>query len=552
MRGDLDHTNHLRFTMTHIRFASLVPVALLALLTTAPSYAQTLRVALSSEPTAVDPHYHVLAPNNALAAHIFDSLVDTDEAQRLTPGLATAWKSDGGSKWTFTLRKGVKFSNGKPFSAEDVLFTFCRVVKNETSIAGGNKDLIRNMRSVEAVDPHTLVVTTADPEPLLPRLLAGVPIISASIAAHGKISFSLDTNCGVTGPWPSVNQFNEGSVAIGTGAYKLKSYVRGSAIELVRNEGYWGEKPHWENVKMVPVTNAAPRVAGLIAGDYDLIENPAARDLGRLKDDKRFAYEMTPSSRIIFFQLDVGRNPSPLVKDDKGGNPLQDVRVRKAMSMAIDREAIARRIMDGAAQPAYQFLPTGMFGTLPHPPVIKYDPAAAKKLLADAGYANGFDLTLSATNDRYVNDGQIAQAVAGYLSQIGIRTKVDAMTRAIYFPRRAKREFSFAMGGWGSAEASSFLRYWAISLDEKKTHGTSNYGALADPAFDELVGKALVTLDDEKRAELLRQALSRLLDLHAFIPLHFENTLWAHRADIAYAGRADQYTLAMSAKPVKK
>jgi peptide/nickel transport system substrate-binding protein len=240
------------------------------------------------------------------------------------------------------------------------------------------------------------------------------------------------------------------------------------------------------------------------------------------------------------------------VNDGKGANPLQDVRVRKAMSMAIDRDAIAKRIMDGGAQPAYQFLPTGMFGTLPNPPVIKFDPAAAKKLLAEAGYPNGFEITLSATNDRYINDGQIAQAVAGYLAQIGIRTKVDAMTRAIYFPRRAKKEFSFAMGGWGSAEASSFLRYWAASPDDKKTRGTSNYGGLADPALDELIGRALSTMDDDKRAELLQQSLSRLLETHAFIPLHFESTIWAHRADIAYAGRADQSTLAMSAKPVKK
>ena len=524
----------------------------LAWLAAAPSGAQTLRIALSSEPTSVDPHYHDLAPNNALASHIYGTLADTDEAQRLIPGLATAWKNDGANKWTFTLRKGVKFSNGKPFTAEDVIFTFCRVAKNETSIAGGNKDLIRNIRAVEAPDPYTLVITTTEPEPLLPRLLSGINILTASIAAHGKIAFAVDSNCGVTGPWPSVTQFNEGSVAIGTGPYKLKSYVPGSAIELQRNDGYWGDKPHWESVKMVPVTNPGPRLAGLIAGDFDLIENPAARDLGRLKDDKRFAFETTPSSRVIYFQLDVGRSPSPLVNDGKGANPLQDVRVRKAMSMAIDRDAIAKRIMDGGAQPAYQFLPTGMFGTLPNPPVIKFDPAAAKKLLAEAGYPNGFEITLSATNDRYINDGQIAQAVAGYLAQIGIRTKVDAMTRAIYFPRRAKKEFSFAMGGWGSAEASSFLRYWAASPDDKKTRGTSNYGGLADPALDELIGKALSTMDDDKRAELLQQSLSRLLETHAFIPLHFESTIWAHRADIAYAGRADQSTLAMSAKPVKK
>ncbi len=536
--------------MTNFRRA-LPALAALALAAT-PAAAQSLRIALSSEPTAVDPHYHVLAPNNALAAHLFDALVDTDEAQRLTQGLATAWKNDGANKWTFTLRKDAKFSNGRPFTAADAIFTFCRVAKNETNIASGNKDLMRSFKSVEAPDPYTLVVTTAEPEPLLPRLLAGISLLTSSITAHGKITFNLDANCGVTGPWPSVSQFNEGSVAIGTGPYKLKSYVRGSAIELVRNDGYWGPRPHWETVKMVPVTNAGPRLAGLIAGDFDLIENPAARDLQRIRDDKRLAFEATPSARVIFFQLDVARNPSPFVNDGKGVNPLQDARVRKAMALAIDREAIVKRIMDGGAVVAHQFLPAGMYGTLPNPPVVKFDPAAARKLLAEAGYANGFDLTLTATNDRYINDGQIAQAVAGYLSQVGIRTKVDAMTRAIYFPRRAKKEFSFSMGGWGSAEASSFLRYWAAAPDEKKTRGTSNYGGLADPQLDELVARALVTMDDDKRAELLRQSLSRLLELNAFIPMHFESSLWAHKADIAYTGRADQYTFAMNAKPAKK
>ena len=348
--------------MTHFRRA--FPALAALVLAATPAAAQSLRIALSSEPTAVDPHYHVLAPNSALAAHIFDTLVDTNEAQRLIPSLATTWKNDGANKWTFTLRKDAKFSNGKPFTASDAIFTFCRVAKNETNIASGNKDLMRSFKAVEAPNPYTLVITTAEPEPLLPRLLAGISLLSSSITAHGNISFNLDANCGVTGPWPSVSQFNEGSVAIGTGPYKLKSYVRGSALELVRNESYWGPKPHWDAVKMVPVTNAGPRLAGLIAGDFDLIENPAARDLQRIREDKRLAFEATPSARVIFFQLDVARSPSPFVNDGKGANPLQDARVRKAMALAIDREAIVKRLMDGGAVVAHQFLPTGMYGTV--------------------------------------------------------------------------------------------------------------------------------------------------------------------------------------------
>jgi peptide/nickel transport system substrate-binding protein len=306
-------------------------------------------------------------------------------------------------------------------------------------------------------------------------------------------------------------------------------------------------------VRFVPVTNAGPRLAGLLAGDYDVIENPAARDLNRIKNDKRFSHVITPSTRVIYFQLDVARDQSPFVKAENGGNPLKDARVRKAMSLAIDRDAIVKRIMDGAAEPAYQFLPTGMFGTLPNPPVLRYDQAAAKQLLREAGFPNGFQLTLSATNDRYINDGQITQAVAQYLTQIGIHTEVDAMTRAIYFPRRSKKEFSVALGGWGSTtgEASSFLRQWAATPDEAKTVGGSNYGGYSDPEFDTLIRTAVSTLDEGKRAELLRQAGAKVLEGGAFIPLHFESTIWAYKADLTYVGRADQFTLAMSVKPAK-
>lgn len=518
-----------------------------------PAMAQTLRIALASEPTAVDPHYHELTPNNALALHIFDNLVLQDEKQALKPGLAVSWENDGKNRWTFKLRQGVKFSNGQPFGAQDVVFTFCRTLKNETKVSDSFADVTGNFAKVETPDEGTLVIETKVPEPLLPTLLSSLPILSASIVQHDKISYDIGTNCGVTGPWPTVNNFNDGTMAIGTGPYKLKSYVRGSAIELERNPDYWGGAQPWASVRFVPVTNAGPRLAGLLAGDYDVIENPAARDLGRIRDDKRFGHVITPSTRVIYFQLDVARDESPFVKAPDGKNPLKDARVRKAMSLAIDREAIVKRIMDGAAEPAYQYLPTGMFGTLPNPPKLAYDPAAAKKLLAEAGYPNGFQLTLSSTNDRYINDSQITQAVAQYLTQIDIKTEVDAMTRAIYFPRRAKREFSVAIGGWGSAtgEAASFLRQWPPTPNEAKTLGGSNYGGYKNEAFDKVIRTAVSTLDDKTRAELLQQAMTLVLNDGAFIPLHFESGIWAFKSSLAVAGRADQYMLAMSVKPAK-
>ncbi len=533
--------------LTILTGATLLSAPLVA----APATAQNLRIALASEPTAIDPHYHDLSPNNALISHIFDGLVRQDELQRLHPGLASSWDNDGKNRWTFKLRPGVTFSNGKPFSADDVIFTFCRTLKNETAVAGSFADISGNFAAIEAPDPQTVVITTKVPEPLLPSLIAGLGILSSSIAKHDKLTFDVAKNCGVTSPWPTVSNFNDGSAAIGTGPYTLKSYVRGSAIELERNPTYWGLAEPWASVRFVPVTNAGPRLAGLLAGDYDVIENPAARDLGRLRSDARFAHIITPSSRVIYFSLDVARDQSPFVKADDGKNPLKDVRVRRAMSLAIDRDTIVKRIMDGAAEPAYQFLPAGMFGTLPNPPKLAFDPAAAKKLLAEAGYPNGFQVTLSATNDRYINDSQVTQAVAQYLTQIGIKTEVDAMTRAIYFPRRAKKEFSVALGGWSSSEASSFLRQWAATPDQAKTVGGSNYGGWSNAEFDTLIREAIQTLDDGKRAQMLQKGIGMVLEGAAFIPLHFESTIWAYKANLAMTGRADQYTLAMSIKPAK-
>lgn len=514
--------------------------------------AQSLTVALSSEPTSADPHYHKQTQNDALSAHIYDSLIYRSADMQLKPGLAVSWKNLDDLTWELKLREGVKFSNGEPFTSQDVLFSVCRTLNNETNISQSYMTVTKLLTDVQTPDDHTVILKTAAPFPLMPAELARqLPIIWNGIVEHGPLKFAPKEGCGVTGAWPTVVDFNNGEDAIGTGPYKLKSYVKGTGIELERNETYWGEKPHWQTVKFVPVPNAGPRLTGLLSGDFDVIENPAARDLPRLKDNGKFEYVATPSTRLIFFQPDVGRNPSPFVKSPDDKNPLQDLRVRKAISMAIDRKTINARIMDGLATPAYQFMPDGMFGALPAAPEIKYDPEGAKKLLAEAGYPNGFELTLSSTNNRYVNDAQVTQAVAQYLSRIGIKTHVDAMTASIYFPKRAKREFSFAMGGWPAetGEASALFQLWVASLDSARSLGTSNYGGFSNADFDKVYEQAIVTVDPEKREKLLQESTQIALDNLPLIPLHFESSIWAFRKGLTYEGRRDQYTLAMSVRP---
>ncbi|OZI80479.1 ABC transporter substrate-binding protein [Bordetella genomosp. 6] len=514
--------------------------------------AQSLKIALSSEPTSADPHYHKQTQNDAFSAHVYSSLIGRDADMKLVPALATSWKNLDDLTWEFKLRDDVKFSNGKPFTSEDVLFTICRTLNNETNVSQSYMDTTKRIADVQTPDAHTVIIKTAAPLPLLPAELArSLPIVWNGIVEHGKLTFNPKEGCGVTGPWPTVADFNNGKDAIGTGPYKLKSYVKGTGIELERNDNYWGPKPYWKDVKMVPVPNAGPRLTGLLSGDFDVIENPAARDLPRIKSNPQFGFVATPSTRLIFFQPDVGRNPSPLVKSADGKNPLQDLRVRQAISMAIDRKTIVTRLMDGIATPAYQYMPDGMFGGVPNAPEIKYDPEGAKKLLAEAGYANGFELTISTPNDRYVNDGQIAQAVAQYLSRVGIKANVDAMTASLYFPKRAKREFSFSMGGWPAevGEASALFQLWVASLDSPRSLGTSNYGGFSNAEFDKVFTEALVTVDVAKREKLLQQSTQIALDNVPLIPLHFESSIWAFRKGLAYEGRRDQFTLAMSVKP---
>ena len=514
--------------------------------------AQKLTIGLSSEPTAIDPHYHELTPNIALSLHMFDALVSMDENSKIKPSLAASWENRDDTTWVFKLRDGVKFSNGAPFTANDVIYSFCRVLNNETSVSGSFTDQVKNMASVEKEDDKTIVIKTKTPEPLILSDLTQVFIISSSFAKFDKLTFDPKNGCGVTSPWPTVTQFNDGSIAAGTGPYKLKSYVKGSGIELVRNDGYWGDKPAWSEVKLVPVPNAGPRLAGLLAGDYDVIENPAARDVARIKANAKFSHVITPSNRVIFLQLDQ-RDNSPFIKTEKGGNPFKDLRVRQAVSQAIDRKAIVTRIMDGAAAPANQFIPGNMFGAMPDAPELPFDPANAKKLLAEAGYPNGFEVTLSATNDRYINDGQIAQAIAQYLTQIGIKTNVDAMTRSIFFTKRSGQEFSFSQGGWGSTtgEASSFLRAFVATRNKDKAVGLSNYGGFSDPEFDPIILKAITTVNEAEREKLLRQAGKRAMEQMSHIPIHFESSIWAFRSDLDVKGRADQMTLAMGVKPKK-
>jgi len=528
-----------------MRRAALLLAAVLA----APAGAQTLRIAMSAEPTSADPQHYGFTPNNTLRGNVYDGLFNLDAKLKPLPGLAVSWSRSDDLTWRFELRHDVRFHNGAPFTSADVVFSYCRTLNNDSEIASSFSRTARRLASVTPDGPHAVVIKTVVPEPLLRTDLAGLAILSRATGPQREISFDVASKCGGGEGWPTLPQFNDGTAAIGTGPFRQRSFEKGGEIVLTRNDTYWGPKPPWAEVRLRAVAQAGPRLAGLLSGDYDLIEAPSTADLPRLREDPDLAHASAPTPRLVFLQLDQ-RESSPFIRAPDGKNPLRDVRVRRALSLAIDRTAIVDRVMDGVALAASQVLPDFMTGTIPDLPVPAMDAAEARRLLAEAGYPDGFSVTISGPNDRYINDARILQVLAQYWNRIGVKTEVDAMPGAVYFGRRAKREFSIPLGGYASGEEPIlFYRPWLLTTDAPRGRGTSNYGAWSNAAFDDVASRAMLTMDTPARAALEQQAARIVADQVPIIPLHFELAVWAFRKGVSYEGRMDQRTLAAEVTP---
>ncbi|HZP78162.1 MAG TPA: ABC transporter substrate-binding protein [Pseudolabrys sp.] len=519
-----------------------------------PAAAQELRIGLASEPTSIDPHFHDLGPNNSMRHHIFEGLTTQNAEQKVSPELAVSWRALDDTTWEFKLRPNVKFSNGMAFSAKDVVYTICRIPTVENS-PSSMSPAVSAFVGVETPDPLTVVIKTNGPQPLVPSNLAGIGILSAEINGGKDVRFK-QGGCENLGKPPQAPDFNDPAHEVGTGPFKLVNYTRGQQIILARNDSYWGGPSHWKQVMFRPMANAAARVAALIAGDVDMIENPPIPDFDRLKG-AGFTISEGLSNRVIYIHLDQNKDPAwktPGVRGTDGKNPFLDKRVREAVSIAINRKAIDDRIMGGHAVPAGELLPYPLFGATKDFPVAKYDPERAKKLLAEAGYPNGFEVTLGTPNDRYINDEKIAQAVAQMLTRVGIKTQVDASTASTFFTKRNKFEFSMYLAGWSpdSGEMSNSLNSLVVTLQPDKGRGTTNRGRYSNPALDELVIKAKATVDDAAREKLLQQASKLVIEDYGIIPLHFEVTPWAMRKGLSYKPRVDQFTIASDVKETGK
>ncbi len=499
-----------------------------------------INIGLQAAITSMDPHFHNLSPNNSMMLHVFDPLIKRDDNQKLVPGLATSWKALNDLTWEFKLRKNVRFHDGSPFTAEDVAFTLKRapdVPNSPSSFATFTKPIVE----VKIVDPHTIVFKTATPHVLLPSDLASVLIISK---LHGEKATTED--------------YNSGKAAIGTGPYKLVEYVPNQRVVVKANYGYWGGEEPWDRVTFKILTSPSGRVAALLSKGVEFIETVPTADIAKLSQDKNYSLVDKVSNRVIYVHLNQSTEKSPPFVTAKDGkpldkNPFRDERVRKALSMAVNRDAIVDRVMEKKAVAAAQLLPDFFYGTSKKLKPAKFDPEGAKKLLAEAGYPNGFAITLHGPNNRYINDANVVQALAQFYSRIGIDTKVETLPANVYFTRATKLEFGYMLLGWGteSGEQGSAMRSLLATHDPAKGMGVNNRGRYSNPAFDKVLSDALVTMDDKKRETMIQNAAEIVMGDTGLIPLHYEVSTWAATKGLKYTARTDQYTLAMGLKPAK-
>ncbi|MDH5288159.1 MAG: ABC transporter substrate-binding protein [Betaproteobacteria bacterium] len=508
----------------------------------APALAQTLTIGVRAGPESIDPHFTATGTHAEALKHVFDTLVWSGDGLELEPRLAESWKAINPTTWEFKLRRNVKFHDGSPFTAEDVVFSINRI----PMVAGPNPTTIyvRRVKDTKIVDPHTLHVITDGPAPNLPNDFIRLFIVSSKAAA----GLTKDT---------ANAAFNSGKAAIGTGPYKFVSWTPKEQLVLDRFDGFWGPAEPWQRHVRKEIPNDAARVAQLKAGQVDLIVRAPASDVPTLERDPKLTVVKQPTVYVFNLELDMrdkapqvsARDGSPLAK-----NPMQDPRVREAIDLAIDRKALAEIAMEGLGAPQNQLVTPSIFGYSKKIPAPRYDPARAKQLLAEAGYPNGFKTTLSFTSDRLPGDRQVGTSIAQMLAAVGIDAQANAQPAAVFFPARTRGEFSMSMSGWGTltGEAHYTLSSVVHSNDKEKKFGAFNVLGYVSPKMDKLIQDAAIEMDEAKRRSLLEQANELVATDRPRLAIVAVSTAWAmQKSKVTIKPRVDEDTLAMNIRPVR-
>jgi len=508
---------------------TLLAGAALALALVAPSHAQTVRWAAQNDILTLDPHSQNHATTNTVLAHAYEGLTRYGPTYQIEPALAAKWTYVNPTQVRFELRKGVKFHDGTPFTADDVVFSFNRIRQPQGTMA----IYVAGVSEVRKVDEHTVDLMLPAPNPILLRNLTNFFIMSKGWSEKNKTVNVQDYKA-------KEENFASRNV-MGTGAYRITAWQPEQRVTMAANADWWDKSGG--NVKEViytPIKSDPTRVAALLSGDVDLLTDIPTQDVARLRTETKLKVMEGPEVRTIFLVMDLG-SPELKYSSVKGKNPFADKRVRQALSMSIDREAIKRNIMRGLSVPAGILVAPGVSGHTPElDQPAKVDIEGAKKLLADAGYPAGFEVRFSCPNNRYVNDEEVCQAIVAMWSRIGVKAQLAAENFATYSQKFQNFDTSLYMLGWGVATYDA--QYAVQSLIRTRTSGPEgnfNFGRISDAEIDRLSDAMKVEPDVAKRNAMIRDALVRIRDEVLVIPLHHQVRPWAMKTSVTTLHRSN-------------
>lgn len=495
--------------------------------------AETLRWSSAGDSLTLDPHAQNEGPTHAMSHQIYDSLVYRNQEMKLAPRLALEWKlTDDPTIWEFKLREGVKYHNGNPFTADDVVFSIMRAKHENADMKG----LLTTVVEAIKVDDYTVRLRTDGPNPLLPNNLTDLFIMDKEWSEEHKVTVPQNFKAGEE--TYAVRNTN------GTGPFKLVSREADVKTELSRNDDYWGKDLYPMEVSRIvytPIKSAATRVAALLSGELDFLLDPPVQDLDRLAGASGLAVRSGPENRTIFLGMQQGI-PELRTSDVKGKNPFADKRVREAMNIAINREAIGKVVMRGQSVAAGMIAPPFVDGysvELDEVPAV--DMARAKALLAEAGYPNGFSVTLACPNDRYVNDEAICQAVTGMFGQIGVKARLDARSKSIHFAELPKGELDFYMLGWSVPTMDSHYVFHYLVETKSDKGGSWNATGYSNAEVDGLIDAMTRETNLDRRAEMVAKVWNTVQSEVIYLPLHHQMLNWAMKSNIEFPVHSMNY-----------
>ncbi len=512
-------------------------LAALALVVVAPSaMAADLTIGLRAGPDSIDPHWSTLGSQAESLRHVFDTLVDVDETLQLKPGLAVSWEAIDDTTWEFKMREGVKFHDGTDFTAEDAKFSIERIPE----VTGPMPMTLytKYVDSVEVVDDYTLRVKTKGMAPSLPNDFTRLFVVPSE-----------------TGMEARNEEFNSGEKAIGTGPFTFVSWEPKGDLVLEKFDGYWGDAPVWDKVTRREIPDDAARVAALKSGQVDMINYVPATDYLSMKNDSSIDTFVSDSVYILNIAPSVkDEEPQPIKVNGKevDGNPLQDVRVRKALDLAINRDVLVSIVLEGLGTPANQLMPEGFFGYSSELPAPAYDIEQAKALLTEAGYPDGFEIDFTCTNNRVPGDAVVCEALAQMWSRAGLKVNAQALNGTVYFPAAAREEYTMTMSAWGTLTGEAAYTYGALvhTKDPEKGFGNFNRSGYSNPDFDRVFGEGAQTLDPEARRKLYEEASFIAMEDRALIPTVILQSVSAAKAGkLNFVPRIDQETRAYAITP---